>query len=242
VNHVSLVEQIPVHTAALRAAAVLAGPDAPTPTCPGWTVRDLVAHVAESTAWIEKALALPADAPAPEPPAVPAGWDELLSWWDERAAGVAAALASADPAARVWSFVPVPEVDVAWYARRLAHENAIHSLDAAHAAGQDVPALLFDTAFAADGVDELLAIIPPVPAATPGTILLHAADAGRAWLLTLSAEAPVAVDTSPAEPDGLDADARVVGTADAVYRAVWGRPSHAIVSGDPALVSTIKTF
>jgi hypothetical protein len=33
----------------------------------------------------------------------------------------------------------------------------------------------------------------------------------------------------------------VVGTADAVYRAVWGRPSTAVVSGDHELVNTLRT-
>jgi hypothetical protein len=31
-------------------------------------------------------------------------------------------------------------------------------------------------------------------------------------------------------------DASVVGLANAVYRAAWGRPSHAMLSGDTTLV------
>jgi phenolic acid decarboxylase len=35
-------------------------------------------------------------------------------------------------------------------------------------------------------------------------------------------------------------DASVVGLADAVYRAAWGRPSGAVVSGDAALVDATR--
>jgi hypothetical protein len=68
-------------------------------------------------------------------------------------------------------------------------------------------------------------------------VLFHAADAGRAWLLTLTAgQAPT---VGPATE--IDADASVVGTADAVYRAAWRRPSTAVVNGDRSLVAALRT-
>ena len=68
-------------------------------------------------------------------------------------------------------------------------------------------------------------------------MLFHAADAGRAWLVRLTrGEVP---EVGPASD--LDADASVVGTADAVYRAAWRRPSTAIVNGDRALVEALRT-
>ncbi|MGW5050916.1 maleylpyruvate isomerase N-terminal domain-containing protein [Actinokineospora sp. NPDC004072] len=244
-DHAAYLDQIRLHRAALHAAAEEAGPDAPVPTCPGWTVRDLVTHVAGLQAWVELALPLPPDGPAPEPPRPPQGWADLLAWWAERAEGVTSGLAGTDPATRTWSFIPGFSPTAGWFARRQAHELAIHRIDAEHAAHGDVPTLLFDPAFAADGIAELLdlvVLVPSGPAGRDGTVLLHAADAGRAWLVALSATEPTRVDPSPGEPDALDADAKVVGTADAVYRAVWGRPGHAVVSGDSALVTTIKSF
>ena len=39
---------------------------------------------------------------------------------------------------------------------------------------------------------------------------------------------------------GIEPDASVIGLADAVYRAAWGRPSGAVVSGDSALVDLTR--
>ena len=67
-------------------------------------------------------------------------------------------------------------------------------------------------------------------------MLYHAADAGRAWTVRLVAgQLPQTAPESVAEPD-----ASVVGLADAVYRAAWGRPSGATVTGDPALVQATR--
>jgi hypothetical protein len=63
---------------------------------------------------------------------------------------------------------------------------------------------------------------------------VHAADAGRAWEVVLKAGAAPVV--TPVHDSATNEDATVAGTADAVYRAVWARPSHAIVSGDRALL------
>ncbi|GAA4414664.1 maleylpyruvate isomerase family mycothiol-dependent enzyme [Actinokineospora soli] len=241
-DYAAYIEQIRVQCAALRSAVDRVGPDAPVPTCPGWTAQDLITHVAELQAWVELALPLPPEGPAPEPPKPPADWTELLAWWDERVAAMTAGFTATDPATRTWSFVPGFPGDAGWFARRQANEAAIHRLDGEHTAHDTVPTLLFDPAFAADGVDELFTLNPPQPSPVAGTVLLHAADAGRAWLVTLSTDAPPGIDTHPHEPTALDADAKVVGTADAVYRAVWGRPSHAVVSGDSELVSRLKAF
>jgi hypothetical protein len=143
-------------------------------------------------------------------------------------------------------FVPSAPHDAGFWARRQAHEVAIHRLDAEHAlAGTDaaLPTLIFDTRLAADGIDEAVQVIIPrrlshYPPALGGSVLFHAADAGQAWLMHVRAgEAP---ETGPAEP-GVDADASVVGTADAVYRAAWHRPSTAILGGDPALLAELST-
>ena len=41
---------------ALAAAAEEAGLDAPVPTCPGWTVNDLVLHIGEVHRWATAAV------------------------------------------------------------------------------------------------------------------------------------------------------------------------------------------
>lgn len=223
--------------AALRAAAVAAGPEAEVPTCPGWTVHRLVRHIARVQAQV--VLSLDAD-PAGEAPRTerpPEDWDELLAFWDHTVATMLDGLAARGPGKPAWAFAGFGGTD--FWTRRQAHETAIHRLDAEHAAhGDDVPHLVFDPAFAADGADEALTVmVARFPVDVTGTVLVHAADAGRAWLVTLTAgETPVI-----GKATDLDTDASLVGTADAVYRALWKRPSTAVVNGDPALVAALRT-
>jgi uncharacterized protein (TIGR03083 family) len=234
---------------AMRAAAVLAGPDAPVLTCPEWTVRDLVAHLARVHGWAGRALLADPDGEAPDRETPPDSWDELLPWWDERRDALLRMLREHGPDSPAWVFAKsqVPSTADFW-ARRQAHETAIHRLDAEHAAsgsaGVDaVPTLVFDSEFAADGIDEALRLLVPrrlkgEPATLTGTVLFHAADAGQAWLAELLPGGDGLAVTA-AEP-GMDVDGSVVGTADAVYRAVWQRPSTAIRGGDQNVITALK--
>lgn len=234
---------------AMRTAAVAAGPDSPVPTCPKWTVYKLVRHLGRVQSWVLDAIRKPdgTDVKAGEPPEP---WVELLSWWDEQRAALRTAL-DAGPDAPAWvPFEGYPGVTASW-ARRQAHEAAIQRLDAEHAlAGSDaanaLPTLVFDPEFAADGVDELLAMLLPgrgdwADSTAAGTVVVHAADAGRVWVATLEAGSRLVVEPLEAATwsASLHAEATVAGTADAVYRAVWGRPSTAVSSGDTALLAAL---
>jgi uncharacterized protein (TIGR03083 family) len=238
VDHADFVQHMRNQASALRAAAVAAGPEAQVPTCPGWTVRGLVDHMAMVHSWALRSLHTPADGDRAKPEDRPADWDELLGWWDEKVAELADTLLGSTSNTPAWTFVG-PKTFGFW-SRRQAHETAIHRLDAEHARhGADVPSLLFDVEFAADGVDEfltrmLLSGARRKPIARTGRVLFHAADAGRAWEVRLTPGQPPQV--GPITDSGTDEDATVAGTADAVYRAVWGRPSGAITSGDRSLL------
>jgi hypothetical protein len=162
-------------------------------------------------------------------------------WWDERAVELADELRAVDPGRPTWTLVGT--ATAGFWARRQAHEAAIHRLDAEHARlGGDVPSLLFTPEFAADGVDEFLTRMMVIssrrkPVDREGTIVLHAADAGRAWEVRLApGEVPV---TRPVTGSGTDGDTTVAGTADALFRAVWGRPSGAVVTGDSGLLDAL---
>jgi uncharacterized protein (TIGR03083 family) len=230
--------------AALRAAVVRAGPDAEVPTCPGWDVRKLVRHLARVYAMVKLAMRMSPDDSRPRPPDAPEDFDEALTWWDEQLAELTNTLSTSDPKQRVWSFFPGGTAE-SW-TRRMAHETAIHRLDAEHALGPDhVHDLIFDPAFAADGVDEMLSVLLP---STPnraqqeqhGRVLYHAADAGHTWLVTHRPGQPPEVGSPrDAALGASEVDATVAGTADAVYRKVWGRPSTAVVTGDLALANLI---
>lgn len=239
-DHESYLAHIVEQAEALRQAAVAAGPSAQVPTCPKWTVLHLVGHMAAVHNMAAEALTR-SIGDRPERVTPPSDWAELLAWWDEQRGTLVTRLAD-DPDRQVWGFVP-ELASVGWWARRQAHETAIHRLDAEHARAKTVPTLLYDTDFAADGIDEVLrmsvfrAQVKRPEVTAEGTMLVHAADAGKAWVLQAEGGA---VSYGPVEDSATDADANLVGTADAVYRAAWKRPSTAIAGGRTELLDAIN--
>lgn len=225
--------------AAFRAAVLQAGPSATVSTCDGWDVDRMVKHLARVYASVRASLEIAPDADRPHVAHPPTEFEEAVAWWDERYADLSNALSTMDPDRPVWSFF-AGGTPASW-TRRVTHETAIHRLDAEHAlAGlgpNRVHELIFDPELAADGIDELLNKLLPLgdwsETQHEGTVLYHSPDAGRAWLVTYRpGEEPVA--TAP-HGAALEVDATVAGTADAVYRRVWGRPSTALVTGNAEL-------
>lgn len=223
--------------AALRESVVKAGPDVPVLTCPDWRVHDLVAHLGGVHDFVLQAVT--GDPRTPPSFTTSSGtWAEVLSRWDRTFETLLERFSTADPQTPTWAPPDMPAVVRTW-TRRVAHETAIHRLDA-DSTVRDLPTLVFGTELAADGIDEFLGTMLPTfgrEITITGTALFHAADAGRAWQVTLEAGQPLVV-TKPTG-SGVDANVSVVGTADAVYRAVWGRPSTAVVSGDRELLGVL---
>lgn len=237
-HHEALQEQ----AAALRSAAVRAGGEATVPTCPRWDVRALVRHLAKVYGMVLLALDTEPDAQRPQPESAPEAFDAALDCWDERLAALLPKLAERDPHRPVWAFF-LDGTPAAW-ARRMLHETAIHRLDVELAAGGAEHGLVFEPQLAADGADEMLSVIAPLGdwslAQRTGKVLYHAADAERAWLVTYRAGAAPQVGRPDDAALDHKVDATVAGTADAVYRRVWGRPSSAVVTGDAELADAIR--
>ncbi len=135
--------------------------------------------------------------------------------------------------ATVWTYLPAPSAKLFW-ARRMAHETAIHRVDAQLAAGFGVSD--FDPEFAADGIDELLtgSAVRFDRSRLPGdrTISLTPLDSNAAWTLTVG---PGLISCRPLAVD--DADLSVFGLASDLYRWVWNRAGSDDVSlrGDLSL-------
>jgi uncharacterized protein (TIGR03083 family) len=181
---------------AARLGAVAAGlePSAPVPTCPEWTVRDLVGHVGTGHRWsagvVEGRLQVPPEyvrLPAPDDPG---GWE---AWLCSGARRLAEAVRAAGPDCPVWTWQPSDRTAGLWL-RRMLHDELIHRYDAELTAG-----LLGEVApdLAADGVSDLLTTIatlsspggPASPftalAGSDATLCLRATDVDPAvgtWL------------------------------------------------------------
>lgn len=236
----------------LAQAAGQAGLTASVPSCPAWQVRDLVRHQGYVHRWAAAYVSVPIRAEAPELTeaeqlACPPADDRLLDWFRDGHAGLVRALRSADPAVIAWTFLGAPS-PLAFWARRQAHETAIHRADAQLAAGQ-VPG--YEPDFAADGVDELIMGFfnrngagagPDGEPAPDRTLLIRASDAGREWRAELSADSQqVARVSRGAGPAACTLD----GPASGLYLLLWNRSEAAAsgvsVSGDDELAAAWRT-
>lgn len=215
---------------ALTAAAAGAGLDAPVPSCPDWVVRDLVRHQAGVHRWATGILTGPRTQPwRVDLDEVVGTWPDdarLLDWFDEGHAALVRALSDADPALNCWTFLAAPS-PLAMWARRQAHETAVHRADAELAAGGAVTP--FPADFAADGIDELLACFITRPgrnrmsADPPQSLRVRCTDIAGDWLVQIGPDR-VTTTVPSADPAGA-ADCLVSGPAEDLYLALWNRRS-----------------
>lgn len=210
----------------LADAAASAGGEAQVPTCPEWTVRDLVLHIGEVHRWATATVSAPAGERADMAQVAsavalaPSDFVDLVTWFRDGHGALIETLAAADPAADCWHFLPAPS-GTAFWARRQAHETAMHRLDAERAVG---PASTFDASFAVDGLDELLLGFMARPggrlrADEPCTLCMRAADTGDAWTVRITSDGRVVTR------EASDADCTVTGPASDLYPLLWNRRS-----------------
>lgn len=196
---------------------------APVPSCPGWTVRDLVEHTAD--VYVHKTGAVrdrrmphwpPEHGDADPVERLRTALSELLT-----------VLEAAQPDTPAVSWWPT-EQSAGFWARRMAHESVIHRIDAELAA--DLPSLV-DESLGVDGTDEVLTrfltdprLEWPVVEAPPCTVLVRV-EAGPGWLVRLEPDA-VHVDLHDAGSEAsVDAgtEAVLAGTGADLDLWLWGR-------------------
>ena len=139
-----------------------AGPEAPVPTCPGWAVRDLLAHQGMVHRWADRRRARrgPSRCRRRRPRGGGAGGRRpgRLAARRSRTPGRRPALPPPTTSA-VMTFLKEAPPARAFWARRQCHETTVHALDALSALERR-PLVADDVwltdALAADGVDELL--------------------------------------------------------------------------------------
>lgn len=234
-------------SAALAAAARL-GLVAPVPSCPGWSVADLVVHTGgvhraqarivserlqepagikremfESVPglldWLESSALMGGTS---DPGAVPAG---VVEWFEEGAALLEEALAAAEPDEPVWSWSE--NQTAGHYLRMMPIETAVHRWDAqlAHEVAEPIAREL-----AEDGIAHTFEVMVPfrrsireVPAGRGESYRVLQTDGPGDWRLRFDGEA---------------ANVTISGTASDLFLFLWRRigSNDLTVEGDVELL------
>jgi uncharacterized protein (TIGR03083 family) len=193
------------------------------PTCPEWTVRDLLSHIGGVHRWaaafVSRALTTPMDQ-AQEDAAIGPRPDDaaLVEWYREGHAALISALESAPANLQCWTFLTAPS-PLEFWARRQAHETAIHRADAQSPGGAITG---YPTQFAVDGIDELLCAFLTRPVgrlrSEPArSLCVRPLDADAAWTVHIGR------DRVLVEPEPGHADCVLRGSASDLYLALWNR-------------------
>jgi uncharacterized protein (TIGR03083 family) len=186
------------------------------PTCPGWSMRDLVSHVAEV---YEHKIACTTlgRAPDPWPPEWPSDRDPV-EWLGDAHGRLLEMFERSEPGTPSATWWP-PDQTVGFWARRMAHETAVHRADAELATGPPTP---IDPDLAVDGVDEILRVMlagdwsdEPDDAATGQLVAIATSD--RTWRVGLERESVTIAEGGGAR------DATLEGDPSDVVLWLWGR-------------------
>ncbi|MEU0553614.1 maleylpyruvate isomerase family mycothiol-dependent enzyme [Dactylosporangium sp. NPDC006015] len=224
---------------------------AAVPSCPGWTVADLVRHVAE--VYLHKAESMRLNAfPDPWPPAgldaegpialLDRGYADLVAEFAARAS---------DEPSRTWH---EPDQTVGFWVRRMAQETVIHRLDAELALGVPVAEIPDDLAI--DGIDEVLKLFvdygshawreefESVLADAKGRTVIVGVNGGPGWLLRTDSTGATVTDADPSASATMLLDATVSGTAPGVLRWLWSRESpgvsEVVSEGDDTALAELR--
>ncbi|MEF9913265.1 maleylpyruvate isomerase family mycothiol-dependent enzyme [Streptomyces sp. NBC_01696] len=228
-----LLQLIDERSAAFR-AAVAAAPslDAQVPTCPGWTLFDLVQHLGGGDRfWALIVGAGPSEAPPAEATALratvaaPRECEALLAWSAESTQQLLSALREAGPDRGCWTWWGTSQSPQksGGVARQRVQETAVHTYDAQLVLGAPQP---LPVEVALDGVEEFLFTCNATTSAWPHepTAFDYHATEGRSWRLTVDGDGarPTRIPvpgTTPATTAGASAQ----GTAGELVLALYGR-------------------
>ncbi|MCX4551405.1 maleylpyruvate isomerase family mycothiol-dependent enzyme [Streptomyces sp. NBC_01500] len=197
-DHDRYCDELVRETALLRAVLTDADLTATVPTCPEWSLGELVRHVGRAHRWAEVIVRTKASEAVPDdqvPDSAGPGDTEpaaLGAWLAAGAERLVATLRAAGPDVEVWSWAG--EQHSGFWARRMVHETVIHRADAALATGV---AFEVDAEVAGDTIEEWLEIVAFAAASgdphavelrgAGRSLHLHATDVPDAeWLIELT--------------------------------------------------------
>jgi uncharacterized protein (TIGR03083 family) len=205
------------------------------PSCPDWTVEQLVAHlIVTHFFWrliAERHVQDRRELEDIEPPTP----SDPVEYFLDNANRFADLLQAEDPETPVWTWSK--RKNIGFIQRRMAHETAVHRWDAQFAARDPQP-IAGD--LAADGVDEFLEHFLEAKHPVTGngeSIHMHRTDGEGEWLIRLS---PDGARVSHGHEKG---DAAVRGSASDLLLLLWGRlkPDALEVFGDRDVLDRLLT-
>jgi uncharacterized protein (TIGR03083 family) len=215
----------------------------PVPSCPGWTVTDLVRHV--GLVYLHKATVMQTGAwPDPWPPSETATEDPI-ALLDRGYAAVTHEFSRRGDADRALTW-HARDQTVKFWIRRMAQETVIHRVDAELGAG--VPLATIPEDLARDGIDEVLvAFLQYGSKAWPDEYASTLASAdGRAIRLETTGASWLVRPTT----DGIEVRSDDDEAADAVVRGepvdlllwLWNRAGDDVIAttGDPEVVAYFR--
>lgn len=223
-----LLETLGVEIEAVTQAAHSVEYSTPVPTCPGWTVWEVLRHLGSVyrvvRSWIVNGRR-PSDwvrSPESSQPVVDylrAGFDELY-----------AELAGCDPGQHAATWWPA-DATCGFWRRRMLHETIIHRVDIQTASAVEVSGIADDVAV--DGIDEILTLwfgqrlsMMGLTGTRDCSVAVHAG--GHHWLAIASPKETVAWRCSTAETQR--AEIAVSGAPAEVYLWLWGRAAPGTVT------------
>ncbi|MFJ7587864.1 maleylpyruvate isomerase family mycothiol-dependent enzyme [Streptomyces sp. NPDC097617] len=224
---------------AVRRAFDLGEPVPAVPSCPGWTVTDLVRHLGGVHRFLvhvlRERLTAPPDPAGPTLPGPPDGPDALTDWFAQGARELAELLSELGPDTAVWTWSA--EQTSGFWLRMQLIELAVHRWDAESATG---PPGRLDPAVATDAVTQTFEVMAPArrgwlraPAGAGERYRFRRTDGPETWTVVLSGDQ---VLLEPGSTDPTDVEA--AGTASDLALFLWGRPTPTAlrVHGDAALL------
>jgi uncharacterized protein (TIGR03083 family) len=222
------------------------------PSCPGWTVRDVVEHTGLVHRHKERIVRERWIDSAPEPHKPDPPTTGLIDWFENGVHELLETLAANDPNLPVFSWYPSDQSVGFWY-RRMAHETAIHRIDAE--LGHDIVRSI-DPPLAADGIDEILTVMmegfPDWASSntTRDTLRVECTDRPGSWsvrFITWSGVGPESGTDYRDEPGILfeeieAATTTLSGPASDLDLFLWGRgPKERLsIHGEAALVDRLR--
>jgi uncharacterized protein (TIGR03083 family) len=230
-NFDELVDVLTTESSRLVDEAQRVLPQDPVPTCPGWTVQDLLLHIGGVHRWAATIVseAHTENLSTEHEAAVmagPADTTELTAWFKEGTGRLVGSLQAAPADLRAFVFLKNAPAPRLFWARREAHETTIHRVDALASRLGRIPSTheaAITAEVALDGIDELLTGFVPRRSSRlrtdePFSMMVAPTDADVAWTVAVSDQPPVVTRTADPYAQGV-----LSGTAAALYLGLWNR-------------------